>query len=45
MIISIIGIGLLGGSFALGLREKYPNMKFVGVDNSLSIRKSHWQKG
>lgn len=34
MVISIIGVGLLGGSFALSLREKYPNVRFVGVDNS-----------
>ena len=34
MKISIIGIGLLGGSYALNLREKYPNMHFVGVDTS-----------
>ncbi len=34
MVISIIGIGLLGGSFALALREKYPNITFLGVDTS-----------
>lgn len=45
MIISIIGVGLLGGSFALSLREKYPNMKFVGVDQSLVNQKIALAKG
>ncbi len=34
MTITIIGIGLLGGSYALSLRDKYPKMHFVGVDAS-----------
>ena len=34
MITTIIGIGLLGGSYALSLRDKYPKMHFVGVDAS-----------
>ncbi|MVM39224.1 prephenate dehydrogenase [Spirosoma sp. HMF3257] len=34
MVVSIIGIGLLGGSFALAVREKYPKMRFIGVDTS-----------
>lgn len=34
MTVSIIGIGLLGGSFALAVREKYPKMHFIGVDTS-----------
>lgn len=34
MNISIIGIGLLGGSFALAVREKYPKARFIGVDAS-----------
>ena len=34
MTISIVGIGLLGGSFALAIREKYPKMHFIGVDLS-----------
>ncbi|MBO0929981.1 prephenate dehydrogenase [Fibrella aquatilis] len=34
MIISIVGIGLLGGSFALSVREKYPKARFIGVDAS-----------
>ncbi|MFD2570145.1 prephenate dehydrogenase [Spirosoma soli] len=34
MTVSIIGIGLLGGSFALAVREKYPKMRFIGVDAS-----------
>jgi prephenate dehydrogenase len=45
MVISIIGVGLLGGSFALGLREKYPNVKFVGVDNSHVNQKIALAKG
>ncbi len=35
MIISIIGTGLLGGSFALAVREKYPKVRFIGVDASM----------
>ena len=35
MVVSIIGVGLLGGSFALSLREKYPKMHFIGVDSSV----------
>ncbi|MBN8825945.1 MULTISPECIES: prephenate dehydrogenase [unclassified Spirosoma] len=34
MTVSIVGIGLLGGSFALAVREKYPKMRFIGVDTS-----------
>ena len=34
MNITIIGLGLLGGSFALSLREKYPKMLFSGFDVS-----------
>lgn len=45
MIISIIGVGLLGGSFALSLREKYPHMKFVGVDHSVVNQKIALAKG
>lgn len=45
MVINIIGIGLLGGSFALGLREKYPNVKFIGVDNSVVNQKIALAKG
>jgi prephenate dehydrogenase len=45
MIISIIGVGLLGGSLALGLREKYPNVKFVGIDNSVVNQKIALAKG
>lgn len=33
MNICIIGVGLLGGSFALGLKEKVTNLHFIGVDN------------
>ena len=34
MTISIVGVGLLGGSFALAVREKYPKAYFIGVDAS-----------
>lgn len=34
MTISIVGVGLLGGSFALAVREKYPKVKVIGVDAS-----------
>ncbi|GAB3163675.1 prephenate dehydrogenase [Telluribacter humicola] len=45
MIVSIIGVGLLGGSFALALREKYPNMRFIGVDKSEVNQKIALAKG
>lgn len=32
MIITIVGVGLLGGSLALGLKEKRPGIHFIGVD-------------
>jgi len=35
LVVAIVGIGLLGGSFALALREKYPKIRFVGVDTSV----------
>jgi prephenate dehydrogenase len=34
MNICIIGLGLLGGSFALGLRQQEENHHFIGVDNN-----------
>lgn len=34
MTISIVGVGLLGGSFALAIREKYTKARFIGVDSS-----------
>ncbi len=45
MVISIIGVGLLGGSFAMSLREKYPLIKFVGVDTSVVNQKIALAKG
>jgi len=45
MIVSIVGIGLLGGSLALALREKYPNMTFLGVDKSVVHQKIALAKG
>lgn len=35
MVVTIVGIGLLGGSFALAVREKYPKISFLGVDASV----------
>jgi prephenate dehydrogenase len=34
MNISIIGLGLLGGSFALGLKQQQEGHHFIGVDNN-----------
>ncbi|WP_026464536.1 prephenate dehydrogenase [Adhaeribacter aquaticus] len=34
MNICIVGLGLLGGSFALGLKEKRKDLFFIGVDNN-----------
>ncbi|MBF9253753.1 prephenate dehydrogenase [Pontibacter sp. 172403-2] len=34
MIITVIGLGLLGGSFALGLKAKHTGIHIIGVDNS-----------
>ncbi|QMU28607.1 prephenate dehydrogenase [Adhaeribacter radiodurans] len=34
MKLCIIGIGLLGGSFALGLKETIPDLTVIGVDNN-----------
>lgn len=45
MVINIIGVGLLGGSFALALREKYPNIHLVGVDRSTVNQKIALAKG
>ena len=45
MTISIIGVGLLGGSLALAMREKYPNLHLVGVDQSVVNQKIALAKG
>ncbi len=34
MIITVIGLGLLGGSFVLGLKEKFSPLHFIGVDSN-----------
>ncbi|GAB3936460.1 prephenate dehydrogenase [Larkinella terrae] len=34
MVITIVGVGLLGGSLALAIREKYTKAHFIGVDAS-----------
>jgi len=38
--ISIIGIGLIGGSLGLALKEKNPNFKIVGIDKQEIIEKA-----
>lgn len=32
--VCIIGTGLIGGSFAMGIKKLYPNCKLVGIDNN-----------
>jgi prephenate dehydrogenase len=34
MKIGIVGLGLMGGSFALDIRNPFPNCKIYGYDNS-----------
>ncbi|QNF34961.1 prephenate dehydrogenase [Adhaeribacter swui] len=34
MRLCIVGIGLLGGSFALGLKDKFPGLTVIGVDSN-----------
>jgi len=38
--ISIIGVGLIGGSLGLALKEKKPNFKIVGIDKQKIIEKA-----
>ncbi|MHC2994783.1 MAG: prephenate dehydrogenase [Candidatus Atribacteria bacterium] len=38
--INIIGVGLIGGSLGLALKEKKPNFKIVGVDKQEVIKKA-----
>ena len=38
--ITIIGVGLIGGSFGLALKEKNPNFKIVGIDKQEIIEKA-----
>lgn len=38
--ISIIGVGLIGGSLGLALKEKNPNFKIVGIDRQEIIEKA-----
>jgi prephenate dehydrogenase len=35
MIVSIVGIGLIGGSFALALREQGFATRLIGVDSNV----------
>lgn len=34
---AIVGVGLIGGSIALGIREQWPSMRLVGVDRPAVI--------
>ena len=34
MNIAVIGLGLMGGSFALDIKSVYSNSKIFGIDNS-----------
>lgn len=45
MNIAIVGIGLIGGSVALALREKSPDYRFIGVDSSEQNAKKALQLG
>ena len=38
--ISIIGVGLIGGSLGLALKEKNPNFKITGIDKQEIIKKA-----
>ncbi len=38
--ITIIGVGLIGGSFGLALKQKKPNFKIVGIDKQKIIEKA-----
>jgi len=38
--ISIIGVGLIGGSLGLALKEKKPNFEIVGIDKQEIIKKA-----
>jgi len=38
--ITIIGVGLIGGSLGLALKEKHPNFKIVGIDKQEIIEKA-----
>ena len=38
--ITIIGVGLIGGSFGFALKEKKPNFKIVGIDKKEIIEKA-----
>ncbi|HMJ47497.1 MAG TPA: prephenate dehydrogenase [Ferruginibacter sp.] len=45
MNITIIGLGLIGGSIALTLRKKNPDYNFIGVDKSLAHREEALKLG
>lgn len=43
--ISIIGVGLIGGSIGLAIKEKYPGIEIVGVGRNIKRLKLAKQKG
>lgn len=45
MVVAVIGIGLIGGSFALALKEKALATKIIGVDNNPSHGQTALERG
>ena len=45
MNIAIIGVGLVGGSFALALRREYPHLRVVGVDRDAAALDDALRRG
>lgn len=43
--VAIVGVGLLGGSFALALRERYRTAQVIGVSRSAASRDAALQRG
>jgi len=41
--ITIIGVGLIGGSLGLALKEKNSNFKIVGIDKQKVIEKARYR--
>jgi len=38
--VSIVGLGLIGGSLARALRERLPNLRLVGIDRDEIVQSS-----
>ena len=45
MNIAIIGVGLVGGSFALALRREYPHLRAIGVDRDAAALDDALRRG